>query len=133
MNQLPSIIQAVVSTEHLSCVNVLVGSDIFSLLLAEKFESSQLVDKNVNLAFKETEIILSKELLTASANSASAVIKDISRGEVLTQVTLSYQSYEINALVPTSLFEPLHVSIEDSVYWMVQANEISLLWGTNGI
>ena len=131
MNILPATIIAIVSSEHLSCVEVRVGLDLFHLLLLEVFDEKLHLQKNVRLAFKETEVILSKGVINSSANVAEATIQKIEKGVVLTQVTLLYGTMEIKTLIATPAFEALHVSQNDTISWMIQPSEISLLWSTN--
>lgn len=61
MNTLSATITALTASEHLSILSVAVGADSFHLLLAEA--SHEPIGKNVTLAFKETEVILSKKQL----------------------------------------------------------------------
>jgi molybdopterin-binding protein len=112
-------------------VEVRVGTDLFHLFLVEILDEKLHLQKNVKLAFKETEVILSKGVITSSANVAEATIKKIEKGVVLTDVTLLYGTIEIKALVATLMFEALHVSLGDTIFWMLQPSEISLLWSTN--
>ena len=58
------------------------------------------------------------------------MIEKIEYGRVLAQVTLIYKTMPLTTLVATPLFERLHVKEGDSVTWMVQPSEISLLWST---
>lgn len=133
MNTLPATITAVSTSEHLSILTVAVGADPFHLLLAEASNADELVGTNVTLAFKETEVILSKLLSATTANIHRAAVLRIERGIVLSQITLTYGDTPITALVPTLTFDTLGIREGDDVYWMVQPSEISLLRGSNGI
>lgn len=131
MNILPATIKSILSSEQLCCVNVQIGTDEFHLFLVEVLDEKRFLNTNVRITFKETEVILlPAETIISSANSATALIEKIEHGSVLTQVTLIYQTMSITALVATPLFEPLHVSKGDTIAWMLQPSEISLLWST---
>ncbi len=131
MNTLPAAITEIVASEHLSSVRVRVCDDIFTLLLAEPMADNS--PRAVTLAFKETEVILSKDPVTSTANALISPVLRIEPGTVLTQVTLAYAEQTITALVPTLTFGRLGIIEGDSVCWMVQPSEISLLRGTDGI
>jgi molybdopterin-binding protein len=128
MNTLPATITALATSEHLSILTVAVGADPFHLLLAEASYAENLIGTSVTLAFKETEVILSRASTPTTAN-----IHQIERGIVLSQITLTYGDASITALVPSLSFDTLGISEGDDVYWMVQPSEISLLRGHNGI
>ena len=132
MNILPSIIKSILSSEHLSCVNVEVCRDEFHLFLAQTLDEKHL-GTEIKIAFKETEVILLKENINSSANIANAIIQKIEQGLVLTQVSLLYGTFEIKSLISTLSFNRLHVSQGDTITWMVQPSEISLLWSHDGI
>lgn len=131
MNTLSATITAITASEHMSILSVDVGSDTFHLLLAEA--SHKQIGKNVTLAFKETEMILSKDPLTTTANCARATVQTITQGGILTEITLAYREQTLRALVPTLTFESLGIDEGDDLYWIVQPAEISLLRETHGI
>lgn len=133
MNTLPATITAVASSEHLSILTVSVGADVFHLLLAEPSDTDKLTGRTVMLAFKETEIILSRSSAPTSANIHSAHLLRIEYGAVLSQITLAYFDTTIIALVPSLTFNTLGIVEGDDVYWMVQPSEISLLREYDGI
>lgn len=130
MNTLKATITAVTASEHLSILSVAVANEPFHLLLAEASDAA--VGANVTLAFKETEVILSKDSTTTSANCARAIVQKIESGAVLSQITLTYQDKILIALVPTLTFNTLAIVEGDEVSWMVQPSEISLLRETDG-
>lgn len=130
MNTLNATITAVTASEHLSLLSVVAGEDHFHLLLAEA--SHEQIGQSVTLAFKETEIILSKDPLSTTANCARATVQTITRGIILSEITLAYREQTLRALVPTLTFERLEVHEGDLIYWVVQPSEISLLRETHG-
>lgn len=131
MNILPSTITAVRTSAHMSILTVAVGDDSFHLLLAEV--SDALIGTNVTLAFKETEVILSKDSTITTANCGRATVQKIELGVVLSQITLLYHETTLTALVPTLTFELLDMVEGNEVSWMVQPSEISLLRERHGI
>ncbi len=133
MNTLNATITALTASEHLSCICVAVGEDTFHLLLAEVSNAQDLLHTDVTLAFKETEVILSKVFTQTTANLLQGTIHKIKKGIVLSEVILNYQELTVTALVPTVTFDTLNILEGDSVSWMVQPSEISLLRGHDGI
>ncbi|HEX5624235.1 MAG TPA: hypothetical protein VFX57_07335 [Sulfuricurvum sp.] len=133
MNTLNATIIAVTSSEHLSLLSVSVGDDSFHLLLAEASNAEDLLHTPVTLAFKETEVILSKVFIPTTANLLQGTIHEIKKGIVLSEVILNYQESTITALVPTVTFDPLEIQQGDTVSWMISPSEISLLRGSHGI
>jgi len=131
MNILSATITAVTASEHMSILTVSVAKESFHLLLAEA--SDEAIGTNVTLAFKETEVILSKHSTPTTANSGRALVQKIEKGVVLSQITLTYHETTLSALVPTLTFNTLMIREGDEVSWMVQPSEISLLRGTHGI
>lgn len=133
MNTLSATITALTASEHLSCICVAVGEDTFHLLLAEVSNAQDLLHTNVILVFKETEVILSKVFTQTTANLLQGTIYEIKKGIVLSEIILNYQESTVTALVPTVTFDTLTILQGDTVYWMVQPSEISLLRGHDGI
>jgi len=130
MNILNAVLTSITSSEHLSILTASAGEDIFHLLLAEQCHNA--IGEPLKLAFKETEIILSKTFTATTANIHRAVVTRISQGSILSQISLHYHDTAINALVPTLSFNTLGIHEGDEVCWMVQPSEISLLRGHHG-
>ena len=133
MNTLIATVTSITSSEHLSSVQVSVDADTFHLLLAEQADATKMLAQSVTLVFKETEVILSKNISQTTANQHTATVEKIETGIILSQITLAYNGSAITALVPTMTFDPLMIVQGDTVYWLVQPSEISLLRGNNGI
>lgn len=127
MNTLVASINSFNTSTHLTSMCVEIKQDMFYLLLAELPQEP--IGTEVTLAFKETEVILMTSHGNSTANLHHAKITNIECGNVLTHVTLSYHTTSIRALVPTLTFDPLELREGDSVRWMVQPSEISLLRG----
>ncbi len=131
MNTLPATIIAVSASEHLSILTVSVADEPFHLLLAEQCHDA--IGTPLTLAFKETEVILISGFTAATANVSQGSVRTLRRGEILTEVSLDCAGNPITALVPTLAFEKLGISVGESVGWMVQPSEISLLRETHGV
>lgn len=133
MNVLKATITSVISSEHLSYLGVNVGDDTFYLLLAEISDENHLLNTPVTLAFKETEVILSKTRVSTTANIQCAFVQTIEQGTILSHITFTYHELTLSALVPTLTFDTLDICEGGEIYWMVSPSEISLLRETHGI
>ena len=131
MNTLSATLTSVTASEHLSLLTVLVGEDPFYLLLAQHCHDP--IGTSLTLVFKETEVILSPVPIPTTANIHPAMVTKIEQGVVLSHVTLLYGETTLSALVPTVTFILLAIQEGDTLYWMVQPSEISLLKETHGI
>lgn len=131
MNTLKATITAVTASDHLSILTASVGEDHFHLLLAEQYHDA--IGTPLTLAFKETEVILSKNSTQTTANCGLATVQKIEKGIILSQITLTYHETTLMALVPTLSFNTLAIGEGDAVNWMVQPSEISLLRERHGI
>ena len=131
MNTLSATLTSVTASDHLSLLTVLVGEDTFHLLLVQSIHDP--LGTPLTLVFKETEVILSPVSIPTTANIHPAMVTKIEQGVVLSHVTLLYHETTIAALVPTVTFIPLAIQEGETLYWMVQPSEISLLKETHGI
>lgn len=130
MNTLPATLKSVHTSERLSCLCVDVFGDDFYVLLVETFNEP--TGTSLTLAFKETEIILAFTETPCTANGTYGTIRDIRRGEVLSEVTFDYHGNALKALVPTLTFEPLGMEIGMHIGWAIQPSEISLMRENHG-
>jgi molybdopterin-binding protein len=124
MNKLKGYIDSIQSSEHLSCVGVKTNGGLLYLLLLEK--PTETIGSEVNLVFKESEVILSKELVKSTANISCGVINKIQKGKILTHIALLYNDIEIIVLVPSATFDMMEFKLNDTVYWIINPSEISL-------
>lgn len=124
MNRLKAQITSIQSSEHLSFVSVEYGNGLLHLLLLEK--PIEVVGDEVNLVFKESEVILSKDVVNSTANMSKGIISEIQKGEILTHVTLLHNNMKIVSLVPTKIFDTMKCKLNDVVYWIISPSEISL-------
>lgn len=131
MNILHGIVSSVSASEHLTCMGVDVAGELFHLLLVESLGES--IGTKVTLAFKESEVILLKESIVSTANAHAGVITSIKKGVVISNIALSYQNNTISALVPTLIVKTIDLKEGDTLCWMVNPSEISLLRSHDGI
>ena len=131
MNRLTGQIAGIESNGHISLVDVVVGSDTFSATLLETPQGSPYlaVGKTVAVLFKETEVSLAKNLsgLLSLRNRLKAQVREIRRGEILSEVLLDYQGQTITSIITTRAVARLELSEGDEVEALIKANEVSLM------
>ena len=133
MNRLTGKIIAIESNSHVSLVDVTVGQDVFSATLLETPETADYlkVGTQVTLLFKETEIALAKNLsgLSSLRNRISVIVQSIERGDILSAVTLDYDSKRLVSVITSRAIERLQINVGDQLEALVKANEIALMAG----
>lgn len=117
MNRLKGYITSIQSSLHLSFVGVETNGELLHLLLLEK--PLEAIGDEVNLVFKESEVILSKDVIKSTANMSKGIIGEIQKGEILTHVTLLHNDIEIASFVPTQTFDMMKCNLGDTIYWII--------------
>ncbi len=130
MNILKGTIQKISTEGHISLISIQCGQDVFSSLVIENQESAPYlkVGYPVQMYFKETEVILSKEgeLPTSLNNVFSCVITEIIIGKILSKVYLQYGAEEVHAIITTAPLEKLKIKAGDAIFALIKNNEIML-------
>ncbi len=132
MNKIPGKVTRIVSTGNISSVEIEIAPQYCcSSLVIDTTDSCSYLNENaeVTLLFKEIEVSLAKELSghLSINNVFPGVISNIQWGEILTMVTVDFLQQQINALVATSQAQQMSLAIEDTVKWLVKANEITIM------
>jgi molybdate transport system regulatory protein len=129
MNILPGIIEETKTQGNLTLVKVMVADIPFTSIVIETPESAPYLKSGtpVKVIFKETEVIIGKHSEVISLqNRIPARITEINSGELLTQLSLEYQSYSINSIITTNAVRQLQLEPGNEVIAMVKTNEIML-------
>lgn len=130
MNQLKGVIAAVQSNGHLSLVDVSIGRDTFTSILLETPETTPYLEPGhpVALMFKATEVSLGKNLsgMLSLRNRIPAVVRDVRRGEILSEVELEYNGQVFCSIITTRAIDRLDLAVGDAVEALVKSNEMSL-------
>lgn len=131
MNIFPGIIKNIQSVDALSVVVVKVHEITLNVLLVDTPDTATYLreEEPVNLLFKETAVILSKNLLTdfSIPNIFSCEIIDIERGILLSRLTLSLStSFEFYSLISSEILDQLSLQRGNSIYAAIKMNNIML-------
>jgi molybdate transport system regulatory protein len=131
MNRLRGHIVSIESSGHVSLVDIEVCGGIFSAILLETPESSRYLaaGNEVAVLFKETEVSLAKSLsgLISLRNRLPVRIKNIRRGDILSEVELDYAGQAIASIITTRAVDRLGLNAGDAVEALIKANEVSLM------
>jgi molybdopterin-binding protein len=130
MNKLKAKITHIKESGSLSIVWLKVNDILLNAIIIDnKSTTSYLkIDREIDLLFKETELILSKtkpENLSIS-NCIPGVVQNISYGTLLSKVTLSSNAGSLVAILPSHSLEPLALKKGNQVYALIKTNEILL-------
>ena len=131
MNKLPAIITAIQQSGTILLVDAEVEGQGFSALLIESISRPEWLEvgKAVDLIFKETEVSLAKELQgkISMRNRMKCKVLKVDKGELLSMITLQFNSFSIVSAITTRSVNSLQLEIGDEVDALVKANEVSLM------
>ncbi|WP_215225755.1 TOBE domain-containing protein [Echinicola shivajiensis] len=131
MNQFEGKITGIQSSEHMSLVLVDLGEGVeFHSILLDTVESAHYLQKGkkVNILFKETELVLSKEekINISIENKILGTITEIKKGEILTRVKLNTAIGDLIALISSISSNNMSLKLNDQVLTLIKFNEVIL-------
>lgn len=130
MNVLNGIIAEIQSHEGLSLVRVKSNELVFSSIVLDTAATSGYLKKEnpVKIIFKETEVIISKDLNPniSIQNKIPCRIESIKKGVILCQVNLIFNEEIIKSIITSNACEQLNLEENDSVMALIKTNEVSL-------
>ncbi|MDT0677283.1 TOBE domain-containing protein [Autumnicola musiva] len=130
MNTLKGEISAIHSSGSLSMLSILVKGLQLKVIVVETPETASYLrtGKEINLLFKETEVILACGPFSAISieNRIPGTIIKILQGELLSEIKISTLQGEITAVIANTAIEELQLSKNTEVIVMVKSNEIML-------
>ena len=131
MNRLGGKVVGVQSHGSLSLVQIALRSDIvFIVIVIDTLETAPylLVGCELEVLFKETEVILSVEDITITTlqNKLSGLIADIEKGNLLSRVVIGTEVGDVVAIIGTTAAENLSLSAGQQVTLFINMSEIIL-------
>ncbi len=131
MNKLPGKITHIKNSEYLSEVSIeLVNKTIFNVFLVETPQTASYLKphQTINLLFKETEVIISRDLSPKISiqNQLKAEIIEIKPGKILSEIVLKTKVGLIKSLLSSALLQEMNFAESQEVLILVKANEIML-------
>lgn len=130
MNILTGTISQIQSHEGISLVKVRSGEVIFSSIVLDTPETAHYlkVENTVKIIFKETEVIISKDLKAniSIQNQLLCRIDAIKKGVILSEINLMHEDQIIKSIITSNACEQLDLKENDSVMALIKTNEVSL-------
>ena len=129
MNKLSGQILKQTKVDDLCLLEIDLGSTVFkSIVIEENKVSTYQVGENVELFFKETEVVLTKDLTISISlqNRLEGVVESINKGELLSVVKIKYNHQIITSIITTSSLNRLGVNEKDEVLALIKTNEIMI-------
>ena len=115
----------------LSIVQINVSETIFKSVIIETEETADYLkmDNTVKLLFKETEVIIGKELLKEKIslqNQFVCKMERIERGKLLSQIYLKNDALKLSSIITSNSVDRLGLKEGASAVAMIKTNEIML-------
>ena len=130
MNTLTGTITAIQSHDNLSLVKVLSNDTSFTSIVLDTPETTNYlsIGNNIQLLFKETEVIIAKnfDIAISVQNRIPCSIQSIITGVILSQVNLSFGETMIRSIITTNAVKQLGLKENDTVLALIKTNEVSL-------
>ena len=131
MNKIKSKITKITSHEGVSLVNMSLCGTTFGTVVLDTPESCSYlkIDKDITVAFKETEVAIGLENLgdISMANQLPCTIKSLQNGKILAKIELTCKDETITSLITTNSSKRPNLEEGKNVIALIKANEISLI------
>ncbi len=131
MNKLTGTIRQIQTSGAIMLVDIDVEGHGFSAMLIESALHPEwlVVGNAVDVVFKETEVSLGKNITgkISLRNRMKGVVEKITRGELLSMVSVSFKGYSITSAITTRAVDSLEIVVGEEIEAMVKSNEISLM------
>lgn len=130
MNTLNGYITTIQSYEGISLVKVNSNDTLFTSIVLDTTETASYLKNGhfVKIIFKETEVIISKDLNPnlSIQNRMLCTIESIIKGILLSQINLNFGDTIVESIITTNACEELQLKKNDTVLALVKTNEVSL-------
>ena len=130
MNTLKGKIAEVKVHESLSLVRVEVNGQLFSAIVIDTPDTVDYLQTgvNINLIFKETEVILARgnELNISLQNRFFGPVIAVESGDLLSKVVVNAKQGEITSIITTNAVRQLEIEVGTEVTALVKTNEMML-------
>jgi len=130
MNQLKGTIITIQSHEGLSMVKVKANDLIFTSIVLDDSTTADWLEigKIVKLLFKETEVIISKdvELNISIQNRLPCIIQSLNIGVLLGELHLLFGETIVRSIITANACKQLNLKEEDNILALIKTNEISI-------
>ncbi len=129
MNRLPATITDITSSTHTILITADCVDAQIDIIALKPFDIA--VDEGVFLAFKSSEVALSKDKTDTTANAIKATVIEIKKSAILTNIRLSFGNFTIDSLILSK--KSHNFSINDELYCHIQPSEITIIKDEDGV
>ena len=131
MNKIKGKIYHIESAEGITLVDIRIDEDEFSSLIinSESTDEYIMVDNEVNMLFKETEISVKNyhgEFNKKRQNKIITKVENIKNGIILSELKFSYKENLITVIILTRLLKELALKIGEKAILILRTQEILL-------
>lgn len=131
MNSYTGEITAIEQDNHLSLIKVRVGEVLFTSVIISLPEASSafVKGKTIQLLFKETEVLIGRNIPAGSIslqNKIPGTITRLDSGKLLSRVDINTSIGEVVSVVTTRAVQELELKEGDKITAMIKTNEIML-------
>lgn len=130
MNVLQGNITKIITAGSLSLVRLTSNGCALNTIVVDTPSTSPYlkIDHPVNVLFKETEVILAKQLSgnISLTNKIKCLVKSFECDDLLCKVSMDFNGSKINAIITKEAFEIMNIAEKDEIFAMINANEVSL-------
>lgn len=130
MNTLNGNITTIQSYEGISLVKVNSNDIIFTSIVLDTSQTASYLETghSVKIIFKETEVIISKDLKPKISiqNQLLCGIQNIKKGVLLAEISLIFGESIIKSIITANACEQLELNENDRVLALIKTNELSL-------
>ena len=132
MNFYEGEIERIESSDDISLIRVNTAVGIFTSIVLDSPASAQYlaVGKKVTVQFKETEVILALpgQWIISVRNRITGIVKAISLGKILAQVTLNCEGKDLVSLITSVAAQEMQLKEGYPVVALIKTNEVSLTY-----
>jgi len=129
MNVLNGTVTSIKQVDSLMLLFIDIKGHLFSSLILENDTEKWIeIGMNVQILFKETEVMIAtKESIVSARNSFVSKIIAIENGELLSNIAFDFNGISINSIVTKNAIYELKCNIGDEFKWFIKSNEVSIL------
>jgi len=130
MNSLLGNITEITTDGSLSLAKLKVQNTVLTSIVIDTPETADYlkIGNNIKVFFKETEVILAKEITgkISLQNKIDCSVHSFEKGNLLCKIILAFGNYKIVSVITRNAFDQLEIQENDLVTAMIKTNEISL-------
>jgi molybdate transport system regulatory protein len=130
MNKILGTITEITTEGSLSLVKLKAQNSILTSIVIDTQETASYLKtgNEIKILFKETEVILAKEItgIISLQNKMECIVDSFEKGNLLCKIVLNFGANKITSVITRTAFDQLDIQENDEITAMIKTNEISL-------